>query len=256
LIDPAPPPETLAVRVTLFRGNVPEDGLATRVTASGVVEDEDEATGISAQQEAFVPPNAPLHGHSHSLPAEVTVPAVPALQRLNAGSVAGEEAKISPRAVPQLPLIGRLTEQLALDPPFAPMHGQLQPLLVVITPPCVPDTQRPDVGNVELVVPFIGPQTPFTIESALQLSLNPPLTPVHDQRQPSVAKLTVLEFPAEQRPVVGVVAKVPPSDGPQVPSTMTLAEQDVDAPPFIPVQVHVHLVALFNIETAVPAPQR
>jgi hypothetical protein len=216
-------------------------------------------TGIGAallaEQLAAAPPFSPVQLHVHG-PLPLTAVAVPVLQRFVVGALLNDW----PLADPQAPLTGVVetdAEQLAFVPLFTPLqlhvHGPL-PLTAV----AVPALQRFVVGALLNDWPLADPQAPLTgeeIRAAQVSSLLPPFNPVqlHVHNPPLLP--TGVGVPALQRFVAGAVANVPPFAVPQAPlTTGAKAEQFTVAPPFDPLQLHVHCDPLRVGGTGVAVP--
>lgn len=90
----------------------------------------------------------------------------------------------TPSAGQQTPSTGiGFALQLAVVPPFVPAHDQVQGPFPLTTEG-VPTLQRPVFGFDATLVPFVGPQTPFTgvLYTALQVGLwFPPFCQLHFQ---------------------------------------------------------------------------
>jgi hypothetical protein len=190
-----------------------------------------------AEQEAAVPPFVPAHVHAHG-PVPLTEDAEPAPQRPEVGAL----PKVVPFDAPQLPFTGvgaRLAEQEDVAPPFEPEHDQAhgpEPL----TDEAEPAPQRPEVGMLFKVRPLDEPQLPSTGVGAAKLAEQdadvPPLEPEHVQPQ-GPEPLTDEAEPVLQKPDVGMLLRVAPSDAPHVPFTAVSccwvcegAEQDASLP--------------------------
>jgi len=185
-----------------------------------------------AEQDAFVPPFAPLQFHVQG-PVPETAVAVPDEQRLELGALMVPTVS----ALPQVPLTaqsGFAFEQLAFEPPPEPLqvHVRVVPQAVApLSPATDPDEQAPAV---EL-------HTPLTTHTGLaleQLALEPPPDPLQVQLRvvpQAVAPLSPDGDPAEQAPAVALHA-------PFTAQTGFAFEQLAFDPPPDPLHDHVRVV--------------
>jgi hypothetical protein len=151
-----------------------------------------------AEQLAVVPVFCPLQFHVQG-PVPETVLADPAEQRL----VTGADDRLAPFDEPHDPLIIKLAEQLAVDPPLLPLQDHVQgpdPKTVVADPA----EQRLVVGADDRLAPFDEPQVPLIGVGALlrlaeQLAVEPPLLPLqdHEVEPPWAGKAVLDEEPTE-----------------------------------------------------------
>jgi hypothetical protein len=208
--------------------------------------------GLLAEQLVLVPPLRPVQVQDHG-PVPLIGVAVPAVQRL----VVGVVETVAPFALPQAPLTAAvlLAEQLAVVPPFDPVHDHDQGPLPVIAV-AVPVEQKLPLGAVETVVPLAVPQVPLTFKGAVQEAAVPPLDPEHDQVNGPVPLTDVAE-PVAQRLVEGALVTPTPSAVPQAPfrAAVLLAEQGAVVPPLEPEQLHDHGPDPLTLE-AEPVEQR
>ena len=112
-----------------------------------------------AEQFAVAPPLLPVQVQAQGpLAPPCTAVALPTLQRL----LLGADAKTPLLEEPQTPLTaGLYARQLAVEPPPEPAQLQVQ-VLPLATADAEPALQRPVDGAVAEVMPFEGPQEPFT----------------------------------------------------------------------------------------------
>jgi hypothetical protein len=156
------------------------------------------------------------------------------------------------------PLEARLSEHIAVVPPFDPAQVQLQgPLPVTVDG--VPALQNPLVGAVLVMTPFAGPHWPFTGGAeAPQIAVLPPFDPAQVQLQGPLP-VTVDGVPALQNPLVGAVLVMTPFAGPHWPfsggAEASGAPQIAVLPPLLPTQVQVQGPLPVTV-VAVPALQR
>ena len=155
-------------------------------------------TRSGAEQDAFVPPFAPLQFHVHG-PVPLTAVALPDEQRLELGALIVP----TPFELPHAPLTahaGLAFEQFAFDPPPDPLqvHVLVVPHAVApLSPDTLPDEHAPGL-----------PHTPFTTQAAFafeQLSLVPPPEPLHVHVRVvphAVAPLSPDTDPVEHAPAV------------------------------------------------------
>jgi hypothetical protein len=124
---------------------------------------------------------------------------------------------------PQAPLTaGKTALQLAVVPPFTPVHDQFHGPLPE-TAVAVPVVQSPVEGAEVSATPLDDPHAPLTGVAvtpfcAVHDAVVPPFDPVHVQFHGPVPS-TVVAVPVEQRPVVGVEVNVAPLDPPHTPVT-------------------------------------
>ncbi len=111
-----------------------------------------------AKQFAFVPPFEPLHVQYHG-PVPVTVEAVlSGLHRFAVGAL----NRFCPLDDPQAPLTIRLAKQLAVVPPFDPLHVQYHGPVPVTVEAVLSGLHRFVVGAVRKICPLDEPQAPLT----------------------------------------------------------------------------------------------
>ena len=190
-------------------------------------------TSRLAEQFALEPPLDPVQVQLHG-PLPETEDAVPALQRFEVGAL----KKPCPFDEPQVPLISRLAEQFAVDPPFVPVQLQFHgPLPENVE--AVPAPQRFELGAVVKPCPFDEPHAPLTSRLAEQLAVDPPLDPAQVQFHGPLPE-TVEAVPMPQRFEVGALRKRCPFAGPHAPLTSRPAEQLALDPPFDPAQLQFH----------------
>ncbi|MEI7478052.1 MAG: hypothetical protein WCJ81_06275 [bacterium] len=198
--------------------------IGTDVRTVPLVAQQTPAIGVFAIQRALAaPPKLPIQFHLHGpliVPLiPVTAVGVPVLQ----SPVVGIVFSMAPLVAQQVPITGLFAVQVLLvsqpnNPLQDQVHGPVQ-----TTALGVPVEQNPVVGAEFKIASFDDPQAPATGVFAVQVLLVAQLNrPVQDRVHGPVPP-TVVAFPAEQSPVVGIEVRVEPLAVQQTPAIGTLA---------------------------------
>ena len=202
----------------------------------------------------FDPAQLQLHG-----PEPLTEDAVPALHRLLPGAAVSS----APFEEPQAPLTATgsgFAEQGAVVPPFDPaqlhVHGPLP-----LSCDTVPALHRLVAGIAFAVVPLALPHTPLTAGKETSEAWHgaelPPFDPAQLQLH-GPEPLTEDAVPASHRLLPGAALSCAPFEGPQTPFTAMIsgAVQEIELPPFDPMQLQLHAVPLVTGNEELPNAHR